>query len=280
MLRAGSALGDVFFGGKEEFVVYRYLPIGGSSVNGGTVLSIQVFALHSDTVAASNSRGPRHLREIENIRCSVDGCHAVIQCSDGAIYLYSTTDILGTGAKPMTSKLCDSVSHIAPQLAGVENRAFGFLSYLFRASSQFNIETSICTSGVNELTICIAWQSHMQPQLGGVLHCQRLQIQSGSSMRQISLPGKMFDDFTDSIHYCTVCGSSNGNHWEQEATRFSPAVKLVEPSTSSATKSVSRCVDVQYNNTYVLTPLNKFTYKVMELLMTRKKRGAQKKRYR
>ena len=249
MIRATSAAGDILFGGKEELYVYRYLPLSGDRLDnevartcGGTVVSAHVFLLH--TADGASSKGPRHLREIEDVKCTSCGSHAVVRCSDGTVFMYSVSNIFGSGVPPSSSRFCDPAvaSLLNPENVDAELRPHGFLSFLFKTNSVFDVETAVTLSGDGEVTLSIAWQLHMSPQSGGAIHCQRI-LTGAVAAQSFYVPASAVEGYIESScsSSCCICGSTSGNHWERVLNRASPPAPTVKPNAAAkAPKALQR----------------------------------------
>jgi hypothetical protein len=96
---ACSRDGRVLFGGQYELIV-SVLEFGSGSPSAGSdgdiaaslrisyraVFSLSDFA--PGVVGPSSKKSTRHLREISDVRCTPDGCYALILCTDSAVLLY------------------------------------------------------------------------------------------------------------------------------------------------------------------------------------------------
>jgi hypothetical protein len=96
---ACSRDGRILFGGQYELIVsvLESGPGGQSAGSDGdsaaslrisyrAVFSLSDFA--SGVVGPSSKKSTRHLREISDVRCTPDGCYALILCTDSAVLLY------------------------------------------------------------------------------------------------------------------------------------------------------------------------------------------------
>eukprot|EP01041_Mallomonas_annulata_P007524 gene7524-15407_t len=97
-----------------------------------STLSFSLSPIEADGSGTKGHRKIRHLRQIEDIKCTSDGSYAIVLCSDNTVLMYSICDVLGRGEEPVRREGTASV---------IGNG--GFLALWFQLFEENKVEVNI-----------------------------------------------------------------------------------------------------------------------------------------
>ena len=221
VVHASSSDGSVLFSGIDELVVHRYLPsrasVGGGSVVSTATYNLDPFSNEKNFVGALGNNIPkrqRRMRQIESIRCTMDGNHALVLCTDNSVLVYSSVDQLLDSHWRKAS----SVDRDEP----LESLTEGFISegalrYLYTVDISFKVDVAIFTDShadqhqefLKHVFICISWWLSSAPSDGGCMSVTNLDAAIAGAIPLAAIHPK-----TDRHGCCWQCGMRGLNHWE------------------------------------------------------------------
>ena len=220
VVHASNCDGSILFSGLDELVVNRYLPCS-ASVGGGCVVSSEKFILdpfsnESDsigTLGGNTSKRQRRMRQIEFVRCTTDGNHALVFCTDNSILLYSSAVKLDSHWRQPSSVERDEPLHDLSEGSISE----GALRYLYMVDASFKVELAIFTDAHKEqqqehlkhVFICTSWWRLSAPSEGGCISVTSLDATVAGA---VPLAAVRPDDNKNGC--CWQCGMKGLNHWE------------------------------------------------------------------